>query len=91
MISLFATGDFIRVRVTEDHYEIGRECLLMGFFAKTHEDVTHLFGIVNGQDGQIAFVDANDLVSDFVYDVDKDRFVDAHALDVSGDDEVPMA
>ena len=90
MISLFATGDFIRVRVTEDHYGLGRECLLMGFFAKTHKDMTHLFGIVNGQDGQIVFVDANDLVSDFVYDVDKDRFVDAHA-EQPPDDEVPMA
>ena len=93
MISLFATGDFIRVRVTEEWYGVGRECLLVGFLlipSQTESGTHTLYGLINGQDGNFVLVAASDFISDFVYDVDKDRFVDAHALDVPGD-EVPMA
>ena len=48
MISLFGTGDFVRVDILNpDLYEIGRVGLLMGFVINDGK----IQGLVSGQDG----------------------------------------
>ena len=77
MISLFATGDFVRVSIKPGVYRdaLGFVGLLMG----VDVDSNRTLGLINGEDGQIAFCDINDLTTDFIYDVEKDRFVDRGA------------
>ena len=86
MISLFSTGDFIRVSLKEGPYRdtYGAVALLMG--VAVVEDT--LVGMVNGSDGDIGLVSLNDIVSDFIYDVEKNRFVDrsAEASEPDADD-----
>jgi len=87
MISMFATGDFIRVSVP-DWYSIGRTGLLMGFAlmpSQTETGVHHLVAIVNGEDGDIALVGTEELKTDFVYDVEQDRFIDRSAKDAESE------
>lgn len=81
MISMFATGDFVRVNLP-DWYEIGRNGLLMGFAlvpSREETGIHHLMCLVNGEDGEVALVAANDIKTDFIYEVEKDRFIDRSA------------
>lgn len=81
MISMFATGDFIRVSLPA-WYEFGGVGLLMGFAlvpSQREEGVHHLMAIVNGQNGDVGLVATSDLKTDFIYDAEKDRFIDRSA------------
>lgn len=84
MISLFATGDFVRVSITQDWYDLGRVGLLMGYALVPSTKETgafNLYGIVNGERGETGLVAAADMLLDFIYDVERDRFVDRSAKD----------
>ena len=95
MIALFATGDFVRVSIKEDFYGLGREGLLVGYaiFSSPEEGGTHnLYGIVIGEEGDSGFVSATDMVVAFVYDAEKDTFVDRTAAepDDTFEEEQPL-
>jgi len=84
MISVFGTGDFIRVEIKQDWYGLGRVGLLAGFVlmpSQKETGVHHLMGIVSGQDGDIGLVAVEDMTSDHRYDAEKDRFVDISAVE----------
>jgi hypothetical protein len=79
VISLFSTGDFMRVSIKPGPYRdaYGAVGLLMG----VSESGTDLYGIVNGAEGDMGMVPLTEMVSDFIYDVDKDRFIDQSAAE----------
>ena len=82
MISMFSTGDFIRVEITESWYGLGRVGMLMGFALMPSREETgahHLVGIVSGQEGNIGIVATEHIISDHIYDAEKDYFVDKSA------------
>lgn len=84
MISMFATGDFVRCDIREDYYGLGRVGLIMGVAllpSTTESGVNHLMAVVTGQDGEIGLVAVNDLRTDYVYDPERDTFVDRSALE----------
>jgi hypothetical protein len=85
VISLFSTGDFIRVSLKEGPFRavFGAVSLLMG--VAIVDD--HPMGIVNGSDGDMGLVPLDDIASDFIYDVEKDRFIDRSAIE---QEDVPL-
>jgi hypothetical protein len=86
VISLFSSGDFMRVTIKPgpSRSYLGAVGLLMGLVVN---DQGTIRAIVNGEEGVIGRVDLEDIVSDFVYNVEKDQFEDRSAVVI--DEVVP--
>lgn len=92
---MFATGDFVRAEITPGPFRdtIGSPVLVMGFSLSKASDGMHdVVGLVCGPEGNLGAVPATDLSVDYIYDVEKDMFVDRSAKEraIRETDDTPM-
>lgn len=84
---MFGTGDFVRVEIANPTLWGFRLGLLMGVALSKRDDGTFdVVGLVNDEEGAIHSVPVDQFITDYIYDVERDKFVDRSAKELS----VPM-